>query len=158
MRCPDCNKFVSYDDSAEPELDLDVEDLTVTGTVRIMLPCAECGTELKETTFDVEIDFTDDVEAQWPGSTTVEDGKEPQVMLSITDESAEMTSRTQTGENRTLKDGTVKWKTWSPRAFKTFYGVSVEVTVKATRNDGETEDFNGTYADEVPASGMDELV
>lgn len=59
MRCPDCNKFVSYDESAEPEAMLEVEtdgtdEATVSGTVRVVLTCAECGTELKETSFDVD--------------------------------------------------------------------------------------------------------
>lgn len=55
MRCPDCNKFVSYDDSAEPEVnDLNFNDGTVTGNVRVVLNCGDCGTELKEAAFDFE--------------------------------------------------------------------------------------------------------
>ena len=56
MRCPDCNKFVSYDDSAEPEVnDLEVSpEGGISGSVRVFLPCGECGTELKEYTFDID--------------------------------------------------------------------------------------------------------
>jgi hypothetical protein len=57
MRCPDCNKFVPFEDS-DPEVELDVEldgDVArVTGTVRMVRCCAECGTELKEANFDVD--------------------------------------------------------------------------------------------------------
>lgn len=66
MRCPDCNKFVSYDDSNEPEADdadIDAEG-HVTGTVRVYLTCAECGTDLKEANFDLlNIDYTEAVKA-----------------------------------------------------------------------------------------------
>lgn len=51
-RCPDCNKFVSID-MAEPELDLELGDGEVTGSVRLVQTCAECGTELAETTLEI---------------------------------------------------------------------------------------------------------
>lgn len=58
-RCPDCNKFVSYDTDQEPEVDVDIdEDGQVTGTVRIFDACAECGTELRETTIDISEDMS----------------------------------------------------------------------------------------------------
>ncbi len=62
MRCPDCNKFVPLA-PADPELDLEVECLftpadnpgdSVTGTVRCVLTCEECGSEMAEYTADVE--------------------------------------------------------------------------------------------------------
>src|SRR5687767_14393235 len=57
MRCPDCNKFVSFDTEADPETNIDVaEDGAITGDVRIANNCQECGTELKEGTFDVDDD------------------------------------------------------------------------------------------------------
>lgn len=77
-RCPDCNKFVSYDEQ-EPDVNIDVvpnadhTSLVISGTVTVTLPCAECGTELKTYEFEVEkevdvegltdessIDFNDD--------------------------------------------------------------------------------------------------
>ena len=57
MRCPDCNKFVSFDE-ADPEvntLGID-EDGQVNAEVRIVNTCADCGTELKEITFEMEHD------------------------------------------------------------------------------------------------------
>jgi len=61
MRCPDCNKFVP---NGEPEAELQSgEDFEATledeklvikcePEVRVMIPCGECGTELKETTLN----------------------------------------------------------------------------------------------------------
>ena len=66
-RCPDCNKFVSYDEDYEPEvsdeavnIDGEGEDATatITATIRIALPCAECSTELAETSLDWEYEIT----------------------------------------------------------------------------------------------------
>jgi len=62
-RCPDCNKFVSYDDGTEPEAEADVDETGhITGTVRIALTCAECGTELREASFDLDVDLSAAVE------------------------------------------------------------------------------------------------
>lgn len=64
MRCPDCNKFVSFD---EPEIessnDAEVNDCEqddggqVTGSIRIVLKCADCGNELKDAELDYEATF-----------------------------------------------------------------------------------------------------
>lgn len=66
MRCQDCAKFVSFD---EPEVELDgSEEIKIDGSsendklltfsanaeARVVLKCADCGTELKETTFSLE--------------------------------------------------------------------------------------------------------
>lgn len=51
MRCPDCNKFVSFDADTDPEItdgpEVMDDNLTVRITVRRVLTCAECGAELK---------------------------------------------------------------------------------------------------------------
>ena len=58
-RCPDCNKFVAYDDSQDPEHNVDVDpEGRISGDVRIFLACEQCGTELKEGSFDVEKDLS----------------------------------------------------------------------------------------------------
>jgi hypothetical protein len=62
MRCPDCNKFVSFD---EPEVEVESEEVervndsavSVTAEVHVTLKCADCGTELKETTIQFENDY-----------------------------------------------------------------------------------------------------
>lgn len=58
-RCPDCNKFVP---NGEPEAELQSEDLSYgndsyEAEVRVMIPCGECGTELSEYNFSVELEI-----------------------------------------------------------------------------------------------------
>lgn len=92
MRCPDCNKFVRLEMS-----DPDVESLEVThvgeaddpkdgevfsvqASVRIVRCCAECGTEMKEATLDMEdevilkTDHPDRVEIEENESIQIEEG------------------------------------------------------------------------------------
>jgi hypothetical protein len=60
MRCPDCNKFVSFD---EPEIEAqepDIDGSTLTGQVRIVLKCSDCGNELKDAELDYEIEIEHD--------------------------------------------------------------------------------------------------
>ena len=71
MRCPNCAKFVSQE-AGDPEFDLNLDWNTgeVYGTVRIVQNCAECSTELKEFTFDVQATVTipclaDDHQRDW---------------------------------------------------------------------------------------------
>ena len=56
MRCPDCSKFVSFEEQ-DPEVDgLEIsEDGQITGSVRIVNGCAECSTELTESNFDIDV-------------------------------------------------------------------------------------------------------
>lgn len=55
MRCPDCNKFVPYDDphEVETENELELDNHEITGSLRLVLKCAECGTELKDASVDI---------------------------------------------------------------------------------------------------------
>lgn len=53
MRCPDCNKFVSYDEPMIEVDSIDVNDDEISGNVRVVLACAECGEELKDCYFDI---------------------------------------------------------------------------------------------------------
>ena len=62
MRCPSCAKFVGFDDGnvdeVEVELDEDTGVVTITG--RVVLPCAECGEELKELSVDETVETADE--------------------------------------------------------------------------------------------------
>jgi hypothetical protein len=61
-RCPDCNKFVSLDAEVDPEINVTVDDEgVITGDVRIANACGECGTELLESTFSVEVDLSAEI-------------------------------------------------------------------------------------------------
>src|SRR4051812_40034489 len=79
MRCPDCQKFVSLE-MQDPEVsNLEVEHIPpettdqgvphmfrITGEVRIVRNCAECGRELKEATLEIdqEVELGEDVPAR----------------------------------------------------------------------------------------------
>jgi hypothetical protein len=56
MRCPSCQKFVSY---GEPEVEVtdyaeEADDDTVTAEVQVSLACQECGEALKEATLEAQ--------------------------------------------------------------------------------------------------------
>lgn len=136
MRCPDCNKFVSYD---EPEVEATVDDVvstvdgevTVSVSVDIALNCAECGTELKRASLsgDCEVKFPDDLK---PCSD--EDGH----MWECDEVDAEGSSRSE-------------GKGWA----KTFYGASLTGEVKCPHCD-QTGEVTGTVEEQ--ASAFDESV
>lgn len=65
MRCNSCSKFVSQD-AGDLEADISWADDHLTGTVRIVQCCAECSQELKEYTFDVDVEVAvcDDPEGE----------------------------------------------------------------------------------------------
>lgn len=148
MRCPECNKFVSYDtDSVEPEVEVEVDEGgNVTGTVRIVLTCAEDGsTELKETTFDIDGQVTPKFATDHAG-----EGHE----LSV--EADEFTTTTEMDPaevTHTLKSGKVVTRRVAARYRKTYYGYDGDVTV--TCECGESESVH--LHDRVSASGMDEM-
>ncbi len=61
-RCPTCEKFVSLEPNEDPEWNSDPEideDGAVTGELRVVLNCAECGEEMKETTIELDISPSD---------------------------------------------------------------------------------------------------
>lgn len=146
MRCPDCNKFVSYDEGTEPECDLDVavektDDgtaLRVTGTVRGVLACGDCGAELKEANFDVDVELSAPV-----GTTEATD-------VSVEMTSAEITSRL---ENKDRHGKLIK----NHRYMKMMYGVEVQFRVVVGEEEA-TSDVDGEFKDELQASSWDELV
>jgi hypothetical protein len=145
MRCPDCNKFVSFDTDEDPEVDLSVDDEgVVTGTVRIVNKCAECGTELKEATLDVEIDLSGDVRTHKDEN---HQSDEDSVTLEIGESDASRTERSPSVDRngRPIRN---------PRYRKTFYGAEVNATVRCSCG----EEFTGSDNPEVQASCMDELI
>lgn len=132
MRCDQCNKFAAYDDSTEPEVDVDLaDDGTFSGQARIVLTHDECGTELKEATFDIEGEVPDEVIKEHKG-----DGHD----LSLEVSSSELTSR---GEGK-------------GRYMKTFYGFSA--SLELTCSCGTEGLWSTDAADDMQASHMDELV
>ena len=132
MRCDQCNKFAAYDDSNEPEVDIDLnDDGTFSGNVRIVLTHDECGTELKEAAFEFNDEVPDDIAVEHKG-----EGHQLELEVGST----ELTTR---GEG-------------SGRYMKTFYGHSTTVDLTCEcQTDGL---WSTDFTDEVQASHMDELV
>lgn len=139
MRCPDCNKFVSYGEQ-EPEIEneeMDGNELTV--SVRVVLPCGECGTELKDASMDVWAEVDHDC--------PMADDEDTEHGFTIDSTSAEFTERRVTTD--------AKGKTIPFRYQKQYYGA--EVTVDVTCNACD-ETFTVTGSAEEQASGFNELV
>jgi hypothetical protein len=142
MRCPDCEKFVSYDDSNEPEInDENIDDDgAISIGARIVLTCADCGNELKECEFNLDGNVPDEIAELHKG-----EGHE----LELTADSSELTTRS----------GYFKKGLFVPaygRYAKTFYGVDVNYSVSCSCQ--EESVFSGNLMDDVQASSMDELV
>ena len=137
MRCPDCNKFVAFDEQ-EPEvqvIEVD-EDGHVRVEVRIVNACADCSQELKDATFELEADHE------------IEGHKGEGHELSIEEDGCE-----RTGRSGYFKKG--KFVPACGRYAKTFYGVNVAYSISCSC--GKLEGVSGTVEDEVQGSGMEEL-
>jgi len=128
MRCPDCEKFVSYE-MADPEMVQEVEydNGNVSAEVRLVKQCADCGAELEETSiyFDQSADFEHDDEHEM-----VADADDP-----------ESTERTE----------------GSGRYMKKFLGVSISYKIRCI-TEGCNFVYEGTLEDDVQASSFDSLV
>jgi hypothetical protein len=61
MRCNTCNKFVSYSDSPDIEIDTEsIESNDISADLSIYLTCAECGDQLKQANTGVEFSIDGD--------------------------------------------------------------------------------------------------
>lgn len=143
-RCPDCNKFVPYDEPQVEVNTVEVDGTTVTADVRVVLACGECGTELKDMEFNesVEIEHVcgDPVDGHEPDPDA--DGYEIE-----SEGDGEGDSRVQTTDRngKQIKNS---------RYMKTFYGFTLTPTCKCNKC-GET--FDVELKGEEQASGFNEL-
>lgn len=146
MRCPDCNKFVGLE-MQDPELeDIQVETsdpgfATVTMTVRIVRACAECGTELKEATLEIEetVDLQEALKALDEGTRAkllTEDGDWGEEVLEIEESGVEQ-----------IEEG-------GGRYAKSYFGAQVTFEI----NFEDKTLYEGTASDKVAASEMEEMV
>lgn len=144
MRCPDCNKFVAYDTDQDPEVESDPElvktddELHFTTSYRRILPCGDCGTELKEGT--IEIDHV--VEGLPDKDDLLEEGVAPHEHEWFVDNTDAQASTNAVGRGRGMK---------------TFYGVDLCVTLKCEHENCDAE-FEFECAGELQASCFDEVV
>lgn len=171
MRCPDCNKFVSYSLDEEPEENGDFEashenenTVKVTGEVDRPLNCADCGTELKRGTLefdiDVTINHTEECEArsagEWvdpdsdPEEDAPEEAEEPEYEVEVEFEPSENTI-TDHYDKRLKKRVPNKSSRYNTQE----YGVAVHGTVTCQRCGA-----SGEFAEEqnMAASSFDEQV
>ena len=150
MRCSDCNKFVSFDTEQEPEIDISVDDDgVVNGTVRIVNTCAECGTELKEGTFDLEVDLSGaiaDHREEHRQKSDKDGAVAGHTSLEVEDDGGSRFEDSVTTDRRGKK-------ITNPRYMKHLYGAEVEI--KVTCECGEV--FTDTWRDSLAGSSMDEL-
>jgi hypothetical protein len=143
MRCGDCIKFVSFDTDVDTEEEgsPEVSGDNFTASFRRVLTCAECGTELKESTIEIEHDFAGDIAEEKKCSN--EDGHSFEV------ESCEASPTTET----VTKDRHGK-PIKSSRYMKTLYGVEAAVTLKCEHCDATVE---FTASESMQASSFEEL-
>jgi DNA-directed RNA polymerase alpha subunit len=147
MRCEQCSKFVSFD---EPQAEVENEDfeaeiadgkliIKVSTGVRLTLVCAECGSELKETTFDIEME-TEHVCDKLPKETPA-DGIDEEGSIEVE------------ANDRYISTNS-KGKPISARYQKHMYGVHVVVSCTCPYCSAP---ITFEQSDEIQASGMDEL-
>lgn len=145
MRCPDCNKFVSME-LGEPEVDsIEVEDADydesgkgtgkVVCSVRVFRACADCGTELKEATLELEGEFELPPKDEAKAET---EGEEAEHAFEVEETSIDQ-----------IEEGGGRWK-------KSYFGAEVFYTV--TCGCGCEFSHEGSFSDKVAASEMEELV
>ena len=128
MRCTSCNKWPQTE-MGEPEAQVDVEDGSIVGSVRIVVVCADCGEELKEAQFDVDVGF----ELKHDATCT---GEEAELELDFEPEAFD--EFVPPGKKRQ----------------KHMYGASVEATVTCT---GCKAAATVSWRDSVQSSHMEEL-
>jgi len=137
MRCPDCNKFVSLELGDVEDIEVNLRDQRAGGGLasliveaRIVRTCQECGTELKEASFEMEADATADLTAH-----------EQNCMKREYESSADLsTSERSEGKGRGMKS---------------FYGVEGDAKIVCACGD-EVGEY--PVADEIQASAMEEMV
>jgi len=161
MRCPDCNKFVPNGDpeaevqsgenfEAEIEETERAEDgktiiertllIKCEPEVRVMIPCGECGTELKDTTFNFEMEHSHECE-KLPKETPAEGIEiEGTIEAEATDD-----YKTKDRHGKAIKN---------PRYQAHLYGAEVTATVTCPFCQ---EQIEFSESDSIESSSMDEL-
>lgn len=66
-RCNDCNKFVGLETQDPEDCGLEISDGEITGSIRVVRNCADCGSELKEANFEVSQAIPDGILADHDG-------------------------------------------------------------------------------------------
>lgn len=142
MRCPDCNKFVSYEGDEEPVIDSDdiSEDGDISLEVTITKNCGECGSEIAQMslTLGENVDLGE------------HHGKGHEITLEVEDPTQTERYETTYYDRRAKKRKPIK----SPRYYRHYFGVEVPYTVKCSCGEDIT---SGTLSTEDAASSLESL-
>jgi hypothetical protein len=142
-RCPDCEKFVSLE-AQEPEVEsIEVDDASgeVSASVRCVLACMDCGTEMKETTLELQNTSTEVAEHIDKHAEA-----EEEYSLDVEESNVEATDHYQTVDRHGKPIKKARYQ-------RHFYGVSMTATVTCSCGDC----FDVDLEDSVQASMFDEL-
>lgn len=155
-RCPSCNKFASYQGDEEPEVDsleYDPAASTITGQVRCVKLSSCCSEEVKEMTFDleIEVDESDIRVALAKSGCAPEDER---IDWRVEDDGFTATEESKTTDRHGKK-------ITSPRYWTMLYGYVGSVTLSAhlpDEYDGDDVTIGSYEAnDNAPASSFDDL-
>lgn len=133
-RCPDCNKFVSYDEPQVEEQGMDVFGEEIQGEIMVTLMCADCGTELKSLSFEVseyinhECVVTEETEETGEVEDEDEDEGEDEELEPYELESSDNWESTDRYEDKDKNGKTIK----NPRYMKHYYGFKGVIEVSCT--------------------------
>ena len=150
MRCPDCNKFVSYDEPQTEVQSVEIDGDSVRANVSVQLNCQECGNTLKDAEIEAEEVINHECKPDGEreeGATPDADFKEGDEQYEIeNDGDAEGTNRTETKDRhgKPIK---------SSRYMKSFYGFTLKTELKCLKC-GET--FSVSLEGEEQASAFNE--
>lgn len=140
MRCPDCSKFVSMENEAETtqdtEISVDDHGFSISVTVDVVRNCADCSTELKRGSFEME------------ESVPIEEGCKFRKQPESTTHGHELEVEAEDPEVSESGGGRYK---------KNMIGAEISYTVKCS-NEGCQYEHKGTLTDEMAAGSFDESV
>jgi hypothetical protein len=150
MRCPECKKFVSYGEPNTDNLEVSLENGSLTLAGELVLPCAECGTDLASASLEAEENILDLFNLK----------PDEELGETAEDEIADSSLR---GADRTAGTDRHGRPIKNPRYAKRYYGVEATVTISRTIRDrdrnaiGEPETAEITLGAEEQASSFESL-
>lgn len=150
MRCPECNKFVSYDDPQCEVGSVELDGDTVRSNVTVQLCCQTCGGTLK----DAEIEADTQIEHKCKPEAERDKDWKPDADYKTDDDQYEIESDGNAeGTNRTETKDRHGKPIRSSRYMKSFYGFTLEIEIKC-RKCGDV--FGVTLEGEEQASAFNE--